>query len=117
MKKRKGLTLIEVVVSIALMGMVVLIFLTIFNTSNRNITKSGDRTDDIFEIQNEIDSVINSPDFIEERINKDGYDNIEVNIEGISESQKIKGKILIRNKDGVEITTFVPYEKRDSDED
>lgn len=119
MKRRNGLTLIEVVVSIALMGMVVLVFLTIFNTSNRNITKAGDRTDDTFEIQEEIDDVIkDSGKYDSEKI--EIKDDVDVKIDGLTdESILIKGKMLTGKKDknGVKITTFVPIEEEDQNEE
>lgn len=100
MKKRKGLTLLEVVISMALIGMVAVVFLSIFTTGNSNIFKAGKRTTQILSAQEKIDSKI--------KTNSDeGIEEVEVNIPGIA-TIKIKGTYVTETEDGITITTFVP---------
>lgn len=106
MKKRKGLTLIEIVISMALIGIVAIVFLSIFSRGNKNIVKSGKRTTDTFELQEKIDSRIN-------QIDNTGIEEVEVKIEGIDESIRIKGNLITETIDGIEITTFVPNKIED----
>lgn len=107
MKKRKGLTLIEVVVSIALLGMIAVVFLTIFNTGNKNIIKSGDRTKDVLKIQENVDTQIKSYEDLKLEGVKVEEKDIEVKIDGI-DAKTIKGKLITGIEDGIKITTFVP---------
>lgn len=112
MKRRKGLTLIEIIISIALLGMVAVVFLTIFNSGNKNILSSGDRTKNALEIQKKIDTQINNSDDLQlDGIKVEKNEDIEIKIEGIS-PQTIKGKIITGNQNGINIITFVPYKSK-----
>lgn len=44
MKKDKGFTFIEIVISMAIIGILAIVFLTVFNTSLVNIMRAGVRT-------------------------------------------------------------------------
>lgn len=108
MKKRKGLTLIEVVISIAIISIMAVTILGIFNISITNIFKSGHRTEDVLKVKEIIDDEINNNE------NKtDGTDKITITIDGI-ESHEIKGTFINKNsKDfNFNIETFVPNKSK-----
>lgn len=103
MKQRKGLTLIEVIITIAIISIMALVVLGVFNTGIRSIFKSGDRTDKVFEVKKEIDQKI-----IDNENNTSGSDEVTVNIPGIGD-KIIKGTIITNTEyDDLNITTFVP---------
>jgi prepilin-type N-terminal cleavage/methylation domain-containing protein len=62
MKKRIGLTLIEVIVSIAIIGIIAMSSLTIFDSGLRNIARAGSRTETVLEVKDGIDSLILTKD-------------------------------------------------------
>lgn len=100
MKKRKALTLIEVILSLAVLSLIAVVVLSVFGFSINNIKKSGDRTADILELENQVNININeSP--------KEGEDGITVNIPGLGE-RTVKGKFITIEEKGKKITTFIP---------
>lgn len=123
MKKRKALTLVEVVISMALIGIVAIVFLSIFSTGNSNIFRSGKRTKDTFEIQEAVDAfikddTIKTKEGLESQIGRSLKDiNVEiksdqratVNINGADRT--VEGRTININYDGIEIKTFVPNEE------
>ncbi|MBP2027365.1 prepilin-type N-terminal cleavage/methylation domain-containing protein [Acetoanaerobium pronyense] len=58
MKKLKGLTLIELIVSIAILGIILVMAITTFSSAYVWITQSGNRTEKIFYEQNKIESMV-----------------------------------------------------------
>ena len=58
MKTRKGLTLIEVIITIAIIGVIGMTLSGVFNTGLSNIVKAGDRTEDMFVLQKIMDESI-----------------------------------------------------------
>lgn len=115
MKKRKGLTLIEIILAMLILGMVTVVFLTIFNTGNRNIASSGDKTKILYDIQKQVDNRIKEvedPEYaeLEKETTKeiDGVTIITEDLEVEIKAHKIAGKLITGRKDGIEITTFVP---------
>lgn len=103
MKKRKGLSLIEVLLSMALLSLIGLILLSIFGFSLTNIKKSGDRTGDIYELEKEINIEIAG----------NGVGNDQVIIKAIFHNEpdyegNISGRLIKKTKNGKEIVTFVP---------
>lgn len=110
MKKRKALTLLEVVISMALVGVIAVVFLTIFSTGNKNIFRSGKRTETILKIQSDIDEKINNLDDPGDKPIRVTISskNLEETIE-----QTIKGKMITEELENPEfkdlkIITFVP---------
>ena len=100
-KYKNGFTLIEIILSIAILGIVAIFAVTIFGSSLKNISRSGKRTKEVFELESKINEKISEAD---------GEDIIEVNIPGIG-PKEIKGKIIIiqsESQDNMEITTFAP---------
>lgn len=100
MKKRQGLTLIEIILSISLLGIIALVILTIFNTGTKNIIKAGDRTEDVLTIQDQIDEKIRNH-------TDEGESIITISIPEIGEKE-IQGSFIRERVDGIEITTFIP---------
>lgn len=64
MKNYKGLTLIEVILSIAIIGIISISLLPIFNIGLKNIVNAGSRTKNVYEAQTSINNFIQ------------GYDNL-----------------------------------------
>ena len=102
MKYRKGLTLIEVIIALAIIGMISISVMSIFSTGLNNIVKAGNRTVAINEEQKNIDMLIDNYKNIDEK---------EIDLQIIfTENLKIdvKGKIVSSSDDKTKITTFVP---------
>ena len=53
MKKKKGFTLIEIIVSLAIIGMLAVIFLPVFTMTIKGIFTAGRRNDTTFQSQND----------------------------------------------------------------
>lgn len=60
MKTRKGLTLIEIIISIAIISLLAVAILGMFNFSIVNIIKSGKRTERVVKVKELIDMEINN---------------------------------------------------------
>lgn len=58
MKKLKGLTLIEVIISIAILGIILIVAITTFSNAYIWINQSGDRTEKIFNEQEEMELMV-----------------------------------------------------------
>lgn len=109
MKNRRGLTLVEVMVSVALIGMVAMIFLNIFTTSNKNIYNSSNKTKEIYELQKAIDEkIINASGEIDgvTAVNQDVEVTIGVN-KGLVEGKLITSKNKENPVQGPKIMTFI----------
>lgn len=111
MRSRKGFTLIELVVTLALIGIIAISTLTIFDTGLRNIVRSGARTIAVTEASH---GVINSSVLIEDDISvvielPDLVDTIKTyNIEG-STVKGIGSSPSMNDSDvEVEIIVFKP---------
>ena len=101
MESRRGLTFIEVIISLAILGIVVIVFLTIFNVGNKNILRAGKTTEEILSIQEKIDK----------RTKNDNYGNriVKVTIPNVVLNKEIKGRMInVKGDNKIEITTFVP---------
>lgn len=113
MKKRKGLTLIEVILSITILSLVFLVVLTVFGTSLRNITRAGKRTSDVLDLETEINKDIFSHIVDEESDGESYIDTFEedrsakVELPSVDEII-IEGKLIIKEKDNIRINTFIP---------
>ncbi len=59
-KNKNGFTLIEVIISIAILGIISISLLTLFTTGFKFITNSGRRSADDSDIQTEVENALNS---------------------------------------------------------
>lgn len=108
MKKRKALTLIEVVLSMAIISIMIVAVLGVFNISITNIFKSGQRTEDVLKSKEYIDEQI--------KINEDktaGKDNVTISIGDFKTD--IEGNFIevenIGDEFNIPIKTFIPVKK------
>ncbi|MBU3216750.1 type II secretion system GspH family protein [Clostridium estertheticum] len=60
-EKKKGMTLVEIIISMSIFGILVVVFLNLFLTSFIMIKRSGDRTITSVAASTEMDKVINNP--------------------------------------------------------
>jgi prepilin-type N-terminal cleavage/methylation domain-containing protein len=90
MKNKKGFTLMEVILSIAIFGIIAIFVVTIFSSGLKNIYRSGKRTEEVFELESKIN---------EEILNEDNGDVlIKVDIPGVGEKE-IEGKMITISSD------------------
>ncbi|MDR7871214.1 MAG: type II secretion system protein [Tissierellaceae bacterium] len=122
MKNRKGLTLIEVIVSMAIVGVIAVVILSIFSSGTKNIARAGHRTTNIYDANRIIDELIiksENPytdwDAIESENENIVVNNMEYNVilPGIGEDIKVSGKLLKvtstdEENNTIIIETFVP---------
>lgn len=107
MRTRKGLTLIEVILAFAIIGIIAVALLTIFNSGLKNILNAGKRTKAVFIQKELIDNKI-----LEYENKTDGKIIISVTIPDIIINKEIKGSILVSDPNSdKKITTFVPNAK------
>ena len=100
MKNKSGLTLIEVILSIAIVGIMSIAVFTIFNSGMINIFKSRQRTVDVLKIQQDINKAI-----VE---SEDGENTtVYVEIPSLGIEKEIQGERITVKKDHINITTFV----------
>lgn len=57
---KKGLTLVEIIISIAILGMVALLFVNIFSVSFKHIMDAGDQSKTLIEDQGDLESLIST---------------------------------------------------------
>lgn len=117
MKTRKGLTLIEVILSIALLTLIAVIFLGMFNMGNKFIFDAGSKTKSVVKSKEEIDIKIREAEEAEK--NSDESKKIKIIIPGINgdNPMEVEG-VIINSSDSddpenpnIKITTFVPNKK------
>lgn len=108
MKDRRGFTLIELIITIAILGILVVAVFSMFDTGIINIVRAGDRTDAVLENQTDVNAEIKE---YYETGNDAGEDTVTVNIIDFI-SEPIEGKLIVINSDAENldagITTFVP---------
>lgn len=102
--KRRGYTLIEVIVSLVIVGIISVVIFTVFNAGLVNISKAGKRTTAVEEAVENISDIENTQPF-EVDVKLPLIDNT-VNVEGteVTGSANIIGDPI--NK--VYITTYIP---------
>lgn len=100
-KNNKGLTLIEVIITVAIIGIITIPILTMFNSGLNNISKAMKRTEDVFEIKDDVNQAIIQS--IEGEIT-----TIKVKIPSLNINKDVEGKMVTVEKDNIQIITFVP---------
>ncbi|AEE96322.1 PulJ/GspJ family protein [Mahella australiensis] len=102
--RNKGMTFVEVLISLAILGILLVILTGILSGGLFNITHAGKKTSDEFIAQQLMDKAINDPSFSDARVTVESA-NMSVPIGG--DSALIAGrKITVRVGD-VKLTTFV----------
>ena len=112
LKNKKGLTLVEIILSLAIVGIIAVSIIPLFGTSIKGIARSGKRTSDIVTLQdNMVENIRKSEDGITEVATP--ISPVEVHIPGVTTNGplEVKGDLLevIDEKDeSVKIQTFIP---------
>lgn len=101
MKNNRGFTLIEIIITIAIIGIIIIPVFTIFNLGLKNIISAKERTEKVFETQNEINEDIRQPNIGEDA-------TIKVVIPSLSIEKEVEGKEITVEKNNIKIITFVP---------
>lgn len=101
-KKTKGMTLIELIISIAIIGIMIVSFSSIFIGGFKSILKSGKRSKNGMESQKQIEQLISTRPPISD-------DNTELEIKFYDNTCiKITGQETQVNVDDVTYTIFIP---------
>lgn len=115
MNSDKGFTLIEVILTIAIIGIVSISAFTIFSTGLNNIVKSGNRTDSVLQTKDKIDNKIYGREPSEGTSYEITVDIRDKNNKLIYKRVVPGEKIIESTKDeymnDIEIETFVPVLK------
>lgn len=111
-RKNNGFTLIELIVSIGILGIIVVAFSGMFLSGFNTIAKSGNRSSGDYEAQKVMESKISNPTAGVDGNVATTVDNTELNIKFGSKEIQVPGKRVESEfndgKSTVIITTFVP---------
>jgi prepilin-type N-terminal cleavage/methylation domain-containing protein len=108
--KRKGMTLMEVIIAMAIFGMIAVVFITMFSTSLIWTFRAGDRgkayTQAIGKLENDMSLAGENPDYLDLNFT-DGSESVDVSIKGrfIESTDTVK-------QVSSEIDTFLPQMPR-----
>lgn len=107
--KKKGFTLVELIIAIAIISIVTVGCLPIFLSSYKNVISSGSKTKNVFDAQTKIDSAIQnvnsgSTNFI----TTTAPITIQFSDGNIASTTPILGKTITVNNGHTTLTTFVP---------
>jgi len=100
---RSGMTLIEVIISMAILGILSVVFLTIFTSGYIGVSSAGKRTEVGYEAQKAIEELIISGDTETETITIFFQDGPTLVVDG----NKIE-KEINNGEHSINITTFIP---------
>lgn len=118
MKSKKGLTLIELIVSLAIAGIIAISMLSLFNTSIINIIRAGDRTEEVYKKKEDIDKTVTFvPSDSTTEVDVESLE-ISVKLPGVVTHETVKGTLLTNsdenldedftNRFNIKIKTFIP---------
>lgn len=115
--KMKGFTLIEIIVSIAIIGILLIGILTSFAGNYGQVLLNGSRTKNVFSAQNKIDDLINniSDSNGDPQVNVQAYD-MQMKLYSNDGKESITSgiisgsiiKVQMNDKSKVTLSTFVP---------
>lgn len=105
LKGNKGLTLVEIVIALAILGIIAVSFSTLFTSGFIGIAKSGDKAVAAYASQGEMtDKILDGNDFISTQylnINFIGGPSFNINVGIIQSEEEVKGSTSI-------MTSFIP---------
>jgi len=106
MKKRiRGFTLIEVILSMAIIGIIAISFLTVMATSLRWIISAGNKTTAVNQGKADADTQLSDTQVI-------GTDTYDINVSGITGAVQVEGSYYTEevtiNGESVTIIVFAP---------
>ena len=108
-KRRNGLTLVEVIVAMAIIGIIAIGMLAMFSSAFKFIVHAGNTTESLFQAHKQIETILTqnslavSPTNIQLRFSSDGTDGTSF----VSQGNVITVRHTINNSE-VEITFFHP---------
>lgn len=101
--KSSGMTLIEVIISIAILGILTIVFLNMFTSGYIGVVNAGKRTIVGYDAQKAVEESMTSLSA--------GYETIEINFSDgptfIIDGHKIEKEVISGNQ-SIKITTFIP---------
>ena len=105
-KSKKGMTLIEIIISIAILGILAVSFLTLFGIGFSGIAGAGNRSRAQYDVQTKIEEELSSS-------STGGTDKISIKFSDVATDKievqgKIKTENTILNGKQVNITFFMP---------
>lgn len=103
--KKKGFTLIELIISIAILGLISVTFLSIFNMGLINISKAGNRTAAVKEAEKNISTPTEINDFDITVKLPDKADGIVVTVKGRVYESKVN---ILNSDDFVDVIRYIP---------
>lgn len=113
LKNRKGVTLIEIIIAVAILGIIAAAFLMMFSNGLSTIYFAGNKSRATFSAQSDVDNkILNSSDVNTDTIYVDFYD-IETPDSSVTPVTKsvtgeiIQGTAVVGGKNSV-IVTFIP---------
>lgn len=117
--KKRGFTLVELIISIAIIAILLVTLMTSFAGSFNQVFTNGSRTKAVFEAQNKIDNIISDVNSAsgDTQVSLQAYD-MHIKLYSMDGSKSItsggiNGNIIIvdmNDKNKVTLSTFVPIE-------
>jgi len=115
LNNNRGLTLVEVVLSLAIMAILLVTILTFFTSGVRLIFLGGERTKNVYEAQNLVDLALKKEDTGDPRVRVEDDESLSLVFKDsenkVIDTGEIKGSIITVNSLGereVLIKTFLP---------
>ena len=106
-KKYRGMTLIEIIIAIALIGIITVSILTLLSVGFKNIISAGDKAEIIFNVQSNIEDQINET--TDEATELTETFKLKIGDDEISMPGKVKSvESILPNGGKVQIDIFIP---------
>lgn len=109
-ESNKGITLVEIITSIAIISVLLVALITIFSNNGQNVWRAGNKTKNVFSAQEEIDKILVD---IEQNRRPLGRDSLSLNftdVDGSGWHINVRGEIINveagEESNKVRLTTF-----------